>query len=131
MFLWPRRQPRDDRLLGEIQQPVEGKSWLTSVLIALFLIIFAAQAFTSALQKSNTWDESGHLLSGYAHLKEGMDWLEPSHPPFGRVLTTLPLLFLPRLPYWPDRTIRPIPVLALLCQKNASEKPMTEIALNG
>ena len=95
MFLWPRRQPSDDRLLAEIQQPVEGKPWLTSVLIALFLIIFAAQAFTSALQKSNTWDESGHLLSGYAHLKEGMDWLEPSHPPFGRVLTTLPLLFLP------------------------------------
>jgi 4-amino-4-deoxy-L-arabinose transferase-like glycosyltransferase len=95
MFLWPRRQSREDLLLREIQQPVERKSWLTYVLVALFLIMFAVQAFTSALQKSNTWDESGHLLSGYAHLKEGMDWLEPSHPPFGRVLTTVPLLFLP------------------------------------
>jgi hypothetical protein len=67
---------------------------VTYLLVALFLIIFAVQAFTSALQKSNTSDESGHLLSGYAYLKKGMDWLEPSHPPFGRMLATVPLLFL-------------------------------------
>jgi 4-amino-4-deoxy-L-arabinose transferase-like glycosyltransferase len=82
-------------LLSEIQQPVEGKSWLTYLLVALFLILFAVQAFTSSLQKSNTLDESGHLLSGYAYLKKGMDWLEPSHPPFGRLLATVPLLFFP------------------------------------
>jgi 4-amino-4-deoxy-L-arabinose transferase-like glycosyltransferase len=82
-------------LLGTTEQPVEGKPWLTYLLVTLFLIIFAVQAFTSALQKSNTLDESGHLLSGYAYLKKGMDWLEPSHPPFGRVLAAVPLLFLP------------------------------------
>jgi hypothetical protein len=65
------------------------------LLVALFLIIFVVQAFTSAIQKSNTWDESGHVLSGYAYLKKGMDWLEPSHPLFGRMLATIPLLFLP------------------------------------
>ncbi len=95
MFLWQRRQPSADFSLGAIQQPVEGKSWLTYLLVALLLIIFAVQAFTSALQKSNTLDESGHLLSGYAYLKKGIDWLEPSHPPFGRVLATVPLLFFP------------------------------------
>jgi hypothetical protein len=79
--------------VGAIQQPAEGKSWVTYLLVALFLAIFAVQAFTSALQKSNIWDESGHLLSGYAYLKKGIDWLEPSHPPFGRILATAPLLF--------------------------------------
>ena len=95
MSLWQRRQPGADLSLGAIQQPGEGKSWVTYLLVALFLTIFAVQAFTSALQKSNTLDESGHLLSGYAYLKKGMDWLEPSHPPFGRVLAAVPLLFLP------------------------------------
>jgi len=95
MSLWQRRQPGADLLLGAIYQPVEGKSWVTSLLVAFFLIIFAVQAFTSAIKKSNTWDESGHVLSGYAYLKKGMDWLEPSHPLFGRMLATIPLLFLP------------------------------------
>ena len=95
MSLWQRRQPGADLSLGAIQQPVQGKSWVTYLLVASFLIIFAVQAFTSALQKSNIWDESGHLLSGYFYLKKSMDWLEPSHPPFGRVLATVPLLFLP------------------------------------
>ena len=95
MSLWQRRQPRAGLPLGATQQPVEGKSWVTYLLVALLLTIFAVQAFTSALQKTNTLDESGHLLSGYAYLKKGMDWLEPSHPPFGRMLATAPLLFLP------------------------------------
>jgi 4-amino-4-deoxy-L-arabinose transferase-like glycosyltransferase len=95
MSLWQRRQPGTDLSLGAIQQPVEGKSWVIYLLVASFLIIFSVQAFTSALQKSNIWDESGHLLSGYLYLKKGMDWLEPSHPPFGRMLATVPLLFLP------------------------------------
>jgi hypothetical protein len=43
-------------LLGTTEQPVEGKPWLTYLLVTLFLIIFAVQAFTSALQKSNTLD---------------------------------------------------------------------------
>jgi 4-amino-4-deoxy-L-arabinose transferase-like glycosyltransferase len=95
MSLWQRRQPGADLSLGATQQPVEGKSWVTYLLVALLLIIFAVQAFSSALQKSNIWDESGHLLSGYVYQKKGMDWLEPSHPPFGRMLATVPLLFLP------------------------------------
>ncbi len=69
MSLWQRRQPGADLSLGAIQRPVEGKSWVTYLLVALLLTIFAVQAFTSALQKSNTLDESGHLLSGYAYLK--------------------------------------------------------------
>jgi len=95
MSLWQRRQSSADLPLGLIQQPVERKSWAVYLLVVFFLIIFAVQAFTSALTKSNTWDESAHLLCGYAHLKKGMDWLEPSHPAFGRILAAAPLLFLP------------------------------------
>ena len=95
MSLWQRRESRSDPSLAVVQQPVVRKSWTTYPLVAFLLIIFALQAFTSAVQKSNTWDESAHLLCGYAYLKKGMDWLEPSHPPFGRLLATLPLLFLP------------------------------------
>ena len=95
MSLGQKRQPSADLPPGAVQRPVEAKSWVTYLLVALLLTIFAIQAFTSAIQKSNTLDESAHLLSGYAYLKKGMDWLEPSHPPFGRMLATVPLLFLP------------------------------------
>jgi len=50
-------------------------------------------SITSIKEKSNTWDESGHLLAGYAFLKEGIDYLEPSHPPTGRLFSAIPLLF--------------------------------------
>jgi hypothetical protein len=65
------------------------------MMVVFLLILFVVQAFASALQKSNTWDESGHLLCGYAYLKRGIDWLEPSHPPFGRMLAAAPLLCFP------------------------------------
>jgi 4-amino-4-deoxy-L-arabinose transferase-like glycosyltransferase len=71
-----------------------GASRTGGWLVAALLILFAVQAFTSALQKSNTWDESGHLFCGYAQWKKGADWVEPSHPPLARLLAAAPLLFL-------------------------------------
>jgi len=61
--------------------------------IVLLLILFFFNCVTSIREKSNTWDESGHLLAGYAFLKEGIDYLEPSHPPAGRSFSSVPLLF--------------------------------------
>jgi len=61
--------------------------------IVLLLILFFFNCATSIREKSNTWDESGHLLAGYAFLKEGIDYLEPSHPPTGRSFSSVPLLF--------------------------------------
>lgn len=61
--------------------------------IVLLLILFFFNCATSIRKKSNTWDESGHLLAGYAFLKEGIDYLEPSHPPAGRSFSSFPLLF--------------------------------------
>ena len=63
--------------------------------IAVFflLAIMFFNCVTAIREKSNTWDESGHLLAGYAFLKEGIDYLEPSHPPLARLFSALPLLF--------------------------------------
>jgi 4-amino-4-deoxy-L-arabinose transferase-like glycosyltransferase len=86
------RQPGEAFSRLTYQPAGAGRRPVVNLLVAFLLALFAVQAFTSALQKSNTWDESGHLLCGYAHLKQGMDWLEPSHPPFGRALAAAPLL---------------------------------------
>lgn len=52
-----------------------------------FLTVFAAEASYIASRKSNTWDESAHILAGYAYLKEGMDYLSPlNHPALGRAI---------------------------------------------
>ncbi|MBU4185021.1 MAG: glycosyltransferase family 39 protein [Proteobacteria bacterium] len=61
--------------------------------IVLLLILFFLNCVTCIREKSNTFDESAHLLAGYAFLKEGIDYLEPSHPPTGRSFSAFPLLF--------------------------------------
>lgn len=60
------------------------------------LVTFAA-AFTSLellayTQKSATWDEPIHLTAGYAALAQGDYRMDPSHPPFLRMWSALPLL---------------------------------------
>ncbi|MBI5049222.1 MAG: glycosyltransferase family 39 protein [Deltaproteobacteria bacterium] len=70
-----------------------NKNHLIIILVFFLLSIFFIQATTSVLKRSNTWDESGHLLSGYAYVKSRIDYLEPSHPVLGRLIPALPLLF--------------------------------------
>jgi hypothetical protein len=54
---------------------------------------------TSALQENNTWDEAIYLSAGYAYLKTGDFRMNAEHPPLGKLLTALPLLwFDPALP---------------------------------
>jgi len=79
----------------------EKKSY-TLLIVFVLLLIFFIQAATSVLKRSNTWDESGHLLSGYAYLKNGIDYLEPSHPVLGRLIPALPLIFFD-LRFEPDK----------------------------
>lgn len=66
------------------------------LLPVILLFFFAGEASYIAIDKSNTWDESAHILSGYAHVTEGLDGLSPlNHPAFGRMLTgLLPAAFL-------------------------------------
>lgn len=69
-----------------------GNRW-TIALVFIFLSAFFIQSTLSISKRSNTWDESGHLLSGYAYIKRGIDYLEPSHPVLGRLIPAMPLLF--------------------------------------
>ncbi len=49
------------------------------------LLVFLASASFIANKKNSTWDESAHILSGYAYLTNGMDYLSPlHHPALGR-----------------------------------------------
>lgn len=76
--------------------------YYTPLIVFFLLSIFFIQAATSVVKRSNTWDESGHLLSGYAYLKNGIDYLEPSHPVLGRLIPAMPLLFF-NLRFEPDK----------------------------
>ena len=70
---------------------------LVSLLTAgALLLIFFVQASFISYKKNSTWDESAHILSGYAYLTEGMDFLSPlHHPVLGRSLTAVfPAIFL-------------------------------------
>ena len=78
-----------------------GNRW-TIALVFIFLSAFFIQSTLSISKRSNTWDESGHLLSGYAYIKSGIDYLEPSHPVLGRLIPALPLLFFD-LRFEPDK----------------------------
>lgn len=62
----------------------------------VLLAVFFLEASAIAWKKSNTWDEPAHILAGYAHLKEGMDYLSPlNHPALGRaVQAIIPAIFL-------------------------------------
>src|SRR3989344_5176433 len=79
----------------------EKKSYPLLIVFVLLLIFFI-QAATSIAKRSNAWEESGHLLSGYAYIKSGIDYLEPSHPVLGRLIPALPLLFFD-LRFEPDK----------------------------
>lgn len=74
--------------------------------VAVLLAVFFLEASAIAWKKSNTWDEPAHILAGYAHLKEGMDYLSPlNHPALGRVIQAIiPAIFL-RLDF--DPSVRP------------------------
>lgn len=61
-----------------------------TTLPAVILAIFLGTTTSTALKKSNTWDESAHILAGYSYLKDGNDGLSPlNHPVFGRATIAL------------------------------------------
>ena len=72
--------------------------WFWPCTVVLLAVMGTVQV-TSALQENNTWDEAIHLSAGYAYLKTGDFRMNAEHPPLGKLLTALPLLwFDPALP---------------------------------
>ena len=90
--------------------PPPGEKRLTAIVLGCFLLVFGALSISSLLQKSPTFDEPAHLLSGYSYLKWA-DWrVNPEHPPFAKIWAAIPLLAFdlkdprPTRPHW-DRIL--------------------------
>lgn len=72
--------------------------WFWVAAFALLALMGALQTL-SVRQESQTFDEGVHLAAGYSYWKTGDFRLNPEHPPLGKLLNALPLLFLnPDLP---------------------------------
>lgn len=83
---------------GEIHPSPRFERWFRPAVV----VLLAAQAFllvSTALQETQTWDESYHMLAGYSYWKLGRLDINREHPPLGKYLNALPLVALaPELP---------------------------------
>lgn len=70
--------------------------------LAIVVMLLSAMAWmmvSSVRQESQTWDEGIHLAAGYSYWKTGDYRMNPEHPPLGKLLNAIPLLWLnPPLP---------------------------------
>lgn len=64
--------------------------WLAAILI---LSLMGLLMLLSILNEAPTADEPPHILSGYAALKFGQDYIDPEHPLLAKALASTPLLF--------------------------------------
>ncbi len=65
----------------------------------LLLSVMAWMLVSSVREESQTWDEAIHLAAGYSYWKTGDYRMNPEHPPLGKLLNAIPLLWInPPLP---------------------------------
>jgi tetratricopeptide (TPR) repeat protein len=64
---------------------------------AAFAAVFVALTIGAYRQTSATWDEPIHVTAGYAALAQQDYRVDPSHPPFLRMWSALPALFMDRV----------------------------------
>lgn len=67
------------------------KYWVAGAAVILVLIMIT-QVVLSMMQESVSWDEGDHIFSGYMNWKHGEYDLNPEHPPFVKLVATLPLV---------------------------------------
>ena len=65
---------------------------VANFIAALLLAIMAILLVTSVRQQSQTFDESTHLFAGFEYWKHADFGRNPEHPPFVKLLASLPLL---------------------------------------
>jgi hypothetical protein len=75
-----------------IPQPTILGYRAANFIAAALLAILAVLLVTSERQQSQTFDESTHLLAGFEYWKHADFGRNPEHPPFAKLLATLPLL---------------------------------------
>jgi len=71
----------------------EGLPFVYAIAVFVTLGVAALLAISSAAQDSQTQDEAVHLVSGFSYWKTGDFRLSPEHPPFSRLVASLPLLW--------------------------------------
>jgi hypothetical protein len=87
-------QASDDSATAVTKSPTEidPSPRTTRLVAAAFLALLATLLIASVRQESQTWDESTHILAGFEYWKHGDFGRNPEHPPFAKMLATLPLL---------------------------------------
>jgi hypothetical protein len=66
---------------------------LNYVLAGLLLLVLAAELGSFARRQSQTIDEADHIHAGYRYWQCGDFGVNPEHPPFAKLVDTLPLVF--------------------------------------
>jgi Dolichyl-phosphate-mannose-protein mannosyltransferase/Tetratricopeptide repeat len=85
-------------------QPTPPSDRAANYIAAALLAILAVLLVTSVRQQSQVFDESTHLLAGFEYWKHADFGRNPEHPPFAKLLASLPLLSMglhepPALPF--------------------------------
>jgi hypothetical protein len=64
----------------------------TRLVAAAFLALLATLLIASVHQESQTFDEAVHITAGFEYWKHGDFGRNPEHPPFAKLLATIPIL---------------------------------------
>ena len=81
--------------MGKILIPkaFSPRGFLVGFLAFIILLFMGVLMLASVSNDAPTFDEPPHILSGYAALKFGQDYIDPEHPLFAKVGASVPLLF--------------------------------------
>lgn len=69
-----------------------ARKTLSSSGVVFLLIVLVAELSLSIRRETQTWDEACHIFAGYSYWTRGDFGMNPEHPPFVKLLATLPLL---------------------------------------
>ena len=77
------------------------RGWVAGA-VASLLAVLAVELAVPLRRQSPVFDEGCHILAGYSYWTRGDFGINPEHPPFVKLLATLPLL--PMSPALPAAT---------------------------
>jgi hypothetical protein len=72
---------------------IVSKRYFEVVSVAILLLVLAAELGFFARRQSQTIDEADHIFAGYRYWQCGDFGVNPEHPPFAKLVDTLPLVF--------------------------------------
>ncbi|WP_353072449.1 hypothetical protein [Tunturiibacter gelidiferens] len=72
---------------------IVSKRYFEVVSVAFLLLVLVAELGFFARRQSQTIDEADHIFAGYRYWQCGDFGVNPEHPPFAKLVDTLPLVF--------------------------------------